>query len=246
MPDRVVGKLGRLPAQMPVGVELLPHYHAGHRLPAPPPAVAPPGFESWGMLGNDRYGDCGVAGLIHACEADATVAQESEQWPDAQSVIDYYLAYTGGADTGVVLSQFLGYVRRQPQGILGHTVSAFAPIAVGDLSTLRSAIALYDAAYTGIAVTAPMQESFQAGRAWTTDDLSSPPIGGHCIPLVGYDDSYVYAVTWGAIQPITWPCWHAIASEAWAVITGELVARHGDGRGTDLAALQADLALAGL
>ena len=61
------------------------------------------------------------------------------------------------------------------------------------------------------------------------------------MPLVGYDDSFLYAVTWGGIAPITYPAWHSISSEAHACITGEFVARGGDGRGVNLSALEADL-----
>lgn len=235
------GMFGRLAAQFPAAVRDLTYYVAGD-LPAAPATVAVPDFPSWGMLGNDRYGDCGVAGLVHGFEADATVTKESEQWPDAEHVVDYYLSYTHGADTGVVLSQFLAYVRAQPDGLLGHTVDAYAPVNVHNVSALRSAVALFDFAYTGIVVTDKMQASFGAGHAWTTDDLvGAHVVGGHCVPAVGYDDTALYVVTWGKVQPVSWPCWHEIADEAWAVITGELVARDGDGRGVALGALHADL-----
>ncbi len=240
---RTVGKLGRLGAQFPGALHDLTYYVAG-ALPTAPAEVPVPDFTDWGMLGNDQAGDCGVAGLIHGCEADATVTHEHESWPETQAVLDYYYAYTGGKDTGVVLSQFLAHVRSQPSGLLGHTVDSFAPVNVHDVPTLRSTVALFDFAYTGIVVTDTMQAAFQNGEPWTTDLLEhGRPVGGHCIPIVGYDEQSVYAVTWGKVQPIGWACWHYIASEAWAVITGELVAAHGDGRGVNLDALRSDLAL---
>jgi hypothetical protein len=191
------------------------------------------------MLGNNTCGDCGVAGLQHGLESAETDTGEHEPFPDDQQAVDYYLTYTGGQDTGVVLSQYLAYVRSN--GYYGHTVAAYAPVAVYDVPTLQAAVWLYDFAYAGIVVTEGMQAAFAAGRPWTRETLDSPVLGGHCVPVVGYDGTYLYAVTWGAVQPIAYSAWHYMSEEAWAVITGELGTAGGDGRGISLPALQADL-----
>jgi len=191
------------------------------------------------MLGNDQYGDCGPAGLQHGFEADATIAHETEQWPTTEQVVNYYLDYTGGKDDGVVLADFLAYVRAH--GFYDHHVHAYAPVRVQDVQLLHTSVWLYGFAYTGIVVTAGMEDAFANGQPWTTNLLDSPVQGGHCVPIVGYDDHYLYCVTWGQVQPITYPAWHYIASEAWAVLTGEFMARHGNGRGINIDALIADL-----
>jgi hypothetical protein len=167
----------------------------------------------------------------------AAVPGETETFPDADQVIQYYLTYTGGQDTGVVLSDFLAYVRKI--GFYGHKVTAYAPVMVHDVSTLMTALWLYDAVYTGITVTQGMQDAFQNGQPWDAAAVQGEPIGGHCVPAVGYSDEGITVITWGQPQLITWPAWHTISTEAWAVITGELAS--GDGRGVNLAALQADL-----
>jgi hypothetical protein len=236
--SRSPGLLGCLPGSIPVGLSDLTYYVAGS-LPKPPPQVPVPIYASWDMLGNDTHGDCGVAGLEHGFEADATIAAVAEKFPTAQQAIAYYEKYTGGQDRGVVLSAYLAYVRQH--GYYGHKIDSYAPVAVHDIPTLQSAIFSYGFAYTGIAVTASMQRAFAEHQPWTTDVLSSPVVGGHCIPLVGYDDQFLYAITWGGVQAITYPLWHYISSEAWAVVTGEFVARNGDGRGVSLDALRADL-----
>ncbi len=110
-----------------------------------------------------------------------------------------------------------------------------------DVPTLQLAVFMYGGAYSGIRVTRAMQQASLANQPWTTELLASPIVGGHCIPIVGYDDLYVYAVTWGLVQPITYSMLHAILTESWAAITGEFVARNGDGRGVSLEALEADL-----
>ena len=235
MPDRVAGKFGRCPARFPAGLRDLTYYVAGD-LPKPPPSMTAPQV-AWGMLGNDQYGDCGVAGLEHLFMADAADTQENESFPSDQQTVAYYLQYTGGQDSGVVLSDYLTYVRSN--GYYGHTVKAFAPVAVQDVPTLQTAIWMYDAAYTGISVTQAMMDAFGQGEPWTLEMAQQEVIGGHCIPLIGYDGTYLIAVTWGGLQKIEYSAWHAMSSEAWAVITGEEAS--GDGHGVDLAALEADL-----
>jgi len=231
-------RYGRLAAQFPAAVSDLTHYAAGP-LPKAPAKVAVPAVADWGMLGNDRYGDCGVAGLEHGFMADAAVLGLNEPPAADAQAIGYYLTYTDGADNGVVLSQYLAYVRQH--GYFGHNVAAYAPVSVKDIPTLQFAVSAFDFAYTGIVVTQAMEEASADGRPWTLDDLDSPVAGGHCVPIVGYDTSYLYAVTWGTVQPIAYSAWHYIADEAWAVITGELTAANSDGRGIALPALQADL-----
>ena len=231
-------KMGCLPAQFPGALRDLTFYAAGP-LPKPPPSVPVPTVANWEMLGNDQYGDCGIAGLEHGFMADAAVTKETVPEASDQQAIDYYLKYTNGQDSGVVLSQYLAYVRKT--SYYKHSVKAYAPVAVHDVPTLQTAVSLYDFVYTGITVTTAMQEASQNGKPWTTDQLNSPVAGGHCVPIVAYDNTCLSVVTWGTMQEISYPMWHAISSEAWAVITGELVARHGDGRGVSLSALEADL-----
>ncbi len=235
---RTAGLLGRLPGKIPVGLRDLTYYVAGD-LPKPPTSVVVPPVNDWGMLGNDQYGDCGVAGLEHGFETDAAIVKETEAFPSDQQAVSYYLNYTHGQDSGVVLSDYLAYVRSN--GYYSKTVSAYAPVAVHDIPTLQTAVWMYGFTYTGIVVTGPMQQAFANHQPWTTALFDSAILGGHCVPMVGYDDNYVYVITWGGVQAITYSCWHQISSEAWAVITGEFATAHGDGRGVSMTALQADL-----
>lgn len=234
-------KFGRLPGQVPVGLRDLTYYAAGP-LPKPPASVAVPAVAAWGMLGNDTYGDCGVAGLEHGFETAAADTAQPETFPSDQQCVEYYLTYTGGQDSGVVLSQFLAYVRQD--GYYGHSVQAYAPVAVHDIPTLQFAVDAYDFAYTGINVTQAMMNAVQGNPpwpAWTLQDTQGDVIGGHCVPIVAYDDQFLTVVTWGQAQQITYPAWHAMSDEAWAVLVGEDVTAKADGHGISLPALEADL-----
>lgn len=235
---RTAGKYGRLPAKFPGALRDLTYYVAGS-LPAAPAEVAVPNFPNWGILGNQDYGDCGVAGLQHGLEAAATDTGESEKWASEKQVVDYYMKYTGGQDSGVVLSDFLAYARKN--GFLGHKVNAYAPVAVHDVPTLQFAINAYDFCYTGITVTQAMEDAFGKGQPWTTTTAKGEVLGGHCVPAIGYDETGLTVVTWGEPQVITWSAWHRISSEAWAIVSGEVASKGADGHGINLAALQADL-----
>jgi hypothetical protein len=189
----------------------------------------------------EGVGDCGAAGLLHGFMSAAADTGEHEAFPDADQVVDYYFTYTGGQDCGVVLSQFLAYVRRT--GFCGHSVAAYAPVAVHDVPTLQFAVDAYDFAYVGITVSQGMMSAAQgpAPWTWTAEDVQGPELGGHAIILCGYDSGWLYGVTWGQVVRIAYPAWHQMADEAWAAITGELGAAKADGHGIALAALQADL-----
>jgi len=234
-------RFGCLPGHIPVGLHFLPWYHSGS-LPMAPASVAVPDV-TWGMLGNDTRGDCGVAGLEHGFMADAADTGESESFPDEQQAVSYYLSYTGGQDSGVVLADYLAHVK--DNGYYGKTVSAYAPVAVQDINTLHYAVNEFDFAYAGITVyegmMAAVQENPDGPWEWTLDDVTGGVEGGHCLVLVGYDSQWLYAVTWGSVVKIAYPAWSRIGTEVWAVITGELVTKGDDGHGISLDALQADL-----
>ena len=238
-------KLGRLPGQIPAGLRDLTYYAAGP-LPKAPSAVAVPAVADWGMGGNDTYGDCGVAGAAHGFMAAAADTRETESFPTAEQVVSYYLTYTGGQDSGVVLSQFLAHVRQD--GFYGHTVAAYAPVAVSNIPALQFVIDAYDFAYVGIQVTQAMMDAVQGNAqpwTWTQQEAAGDPIGGHCIILAGYDSNWLYGITWGQVIRIAWPAWHAMAEEAWALLAGEEASAGTDGHGINLAALQADLSRLG-
>jgi hypothetical protein len=126
-------------------------------------------------------------------------------------------------------------------------VELYAPSALNDVRSLRSIVDMYGFAYTGIVVYEGMEAACQGDPAqwqpWTTALVGGTVAGGHCVPIVGYDEEWLYAVTWGQVQRISYPAWHEITDEVWAVITGQLKTAGGDDRGASYAALTKDLDL---
>jgi hypothetical protein len=87
-------------------------------------------------------------------------------------------------------------------------------------------------------------DQFQAGQPWSlvTDWQNQGIEGGHAIPVLGYDDQWMYCVTWGAVQKMAWDWWSAYGDEAWVVLSEEYEQAGHPVNGIDVAALKADLA----
>lgn len=227
-------RYGRLSAVRPVGLRDLFHY-LRDPLPAGPDHVPAPTFD-WGMLGNDRFGDCTLAAVVHLREACAAADNlPAAAWPSDEQVVSTYLTMTHGQDSGLVEANVLGTWQRT--GLFGDRIVGYAPQDHRNPDELRSVIAAFNGSYLGVAVPSPAQQQFAAGEPWDLTGTSADRQieGGHAVPAVGYDSDYLYVVTWAKVQPVTWRWVAAYCEEAWAVLTSE------DSR-VDLATVQADLA----
>ena len=231
-------KLGKTAAIKPFGLGTLGTYVAG-RLPVTPTSVSVPTCADWGMMDNDRLGDCTIAGVGHIIVAANIEVQELDAIPNDAQISAQYMAFTGGQDVGcnesVVLREWYKH------GLFGKTnkIAGYAPVNMQ--SEVHTAIAMYGACYVGVQCPESAQEQFQANEPWTVVP-DSPIEGGHCIVFVGYDPEYLYAVTWGGIAAVSYPWWATYGDEAWAVISQEFNESNGNGR-VNLPELQADLNL---
>ena len=235
MTDRKVGLLGGLPAKRPEGLHMLAFYQ-NNPLPKAPDKIDVPAVVNWGMLGNDKYGDCTFAGIAHAEMAAAQALGLDEKAPIEQEVVQAYLSYTGGRDQGAVEADLLKFW--QDNVLFNGKVAAYAPTDIADFDELKSVISSYGVSYIGISVPAPCEQQFAQGQPWalTGTPADNNIMGGHCVVLVGYDEKYFYCITWGKIQAIE-PTWlQSYMQEAWAIITPETVAKgaYGDLRLQDL------------
>jgi hypothetical protein len=210
------------------------------------PSIAGNPRTDWGVLGNDQWGDCTIAGADHIIMADAAIAAEPYTAPTLGAVEREYFGLTGGPDSGLVMSSVLKSWRSI--GMFGNKLDAYAPVQARNTTMLQQCIEWFGTSYCGVNLPQPAEGQFNVDGTgvWNLTGTGSDNLieGGHCITLVAYDSEYLYAVTWGAIVAITYRWWAQYADEAWAVITQEFVARNGDARGLSLATLQADLAKA--
>ena len=208
-------------------------------------------FPVVGMLGNDRYGDCVEAGNGHIVEQQTFIGQGTEFQVSTADVLNSYARITGfnpndpNTDQGTILQDGLNDLRKV--GFGGHTIAAFAQLNPSDMNSVKLAVSEFGAVSIGFAFPASAMDQFNSGQPW--DYVAGSPIeGGHCVIVMGYDASYLYVITWGKIQRMTYAFWnHFVASqggEAWVIISRDWVnnATGVDVEGVDLHAFGAQFA----
>lgn len=248
-PPRKAGKRGRLPAAPVVGVAELKAY-ASAPLPAPPASVAAPTVAVWGMDGNgpdptvtipgdgSGVGDCTIAGAAHCVSAWNAEVGTKDAVPTADQVVTQYFALTGGQDNGLACTSVLQ--TWHTTGLFGNRIGAWAPVNHKQIIDIHQAVDAYGACYIGVNLPDSAETQFENNEPWSY--VGDAPTGGHCVTIVGYDATYVYVVSWGAVVPVTYPWLSAYLEEAYAIVPQEFV-EAGKGPTLNLAALQADLGL---
>ena len=236
-------KYGKLPARRLYGVDYAPTYVAGKLPPVPAHYMQAPSIPQakWGMFLNDTYGDCAVAGAEHLQMAWNTEVSENDPiWSDAATKATYF-GLTGGSDSGLVLADLLHSWQTNARWF-GNTLDAYVPLDHTKLESVLQAVYFWGGAYLGIAVPQSMQMQFQQGLPITYVPGSGIE-GGHCIIAVGYDQQYVYIVTWGRLVPCSYHFLANYLDEVWAAIPNQYVEAK-RGPTMDLATLRADLKIA--
>jgi hypothetical protein len=227
---------GRLPAHPE---ETHPRLHLAPHLTA----VAPPAsvdwysrVSGWPMYLNDRIGDCTEAMVGHLIEAASEYGQGAAALIGDQDVLAAYERVSGynpadpSTDQGAVLQDVYGDWRKN--GVGGHKNLVFAQVDHRNGTEVRQAVDEFGAVGLGIIVTQDMMDAFDAGQDWVSS--GGAQLGGHAVPIVGYDRVYVYVVTWGKVQAMTWGCYDNVTEEAWVAVLPEWFSGGKDPEGLDL------------
>ncbi|UFZ05461.1 hypothetical protein LQG66_03855 [Bradyrhizobium ontarionense] len=222
-------------------------------LPKPPKQFGHEGLvpASWGMLGNDRYGDCVWAGAAHETMMWNAEAGRKVAFTDA-GVLSDYSAVTGfnprkpSTDNGTDMQVAASY--RRKTGIVDaggkrHPVAAYLAIEPGNINEHMTAVYLFGAVGIGISFPASAMDQFNAGKPW--DVVSRTSIEGcHYIPLVARREQ-LDVVTWGRLQAMTPRFFQKYNDESVAYVSLEALTKNKSPEGFDAAQLQADLAALG-
>lgn len=215
-------------------------------LPAPPKAVDwTKGIRQWGMMLNDRLGDCTIAGCAHAVQTwSANLgAEKTIVDADVQAAYEYWDGYRPNhpeTDQGGVELDVL--TRWRQDSLAGHRLLAFADPTYGSLELARQTIALFGGAYIGIDLPLTAQTQDEWGLVSLTGSGAPGSWGGHCVWVPAYDEFGFTCVTWGALKRISNAFWSAYVDEIHALLGADWLSAKGAPNGFDLAALQADLA----
>ena len=204
----------------------------------------------WGMLGNDRYGDCVWAGAAHEEMIWNAEGKHPVTFSDA-SVLGDYSAVTGfnpndpNSDRGTNVRDAANYRLNtgvHDAGGLAHKIGAYVALAPGNVGHVTAAAYLFGAVGLGIQVPASAMNQFNAGQAWDVVPGSAIE-GGHYVPYIGHDANNLYVVTWGRVQKMTPRFFSTYCDEAYAYLTSEDLSIYGvSPEGFNMAQLRADLA----
>lgn len=242
--------LGKTPARAGAMTFKLSKYIDKSALPKPPKQFGHEGLIQaiWGMLGNDRYGDCVWAGAAHETMMWNAEAGRKVAFSDA-GVLSDYSAVTGfnpkkpSTDQGTDMVVAASY--RRKTGIVDavgkrHQVAAYLSIKPGDINEHMIAAYLFGAVGIGIEFPSSAMDQFNAGKPW--DVVSRSKIeGGHYVPLVARRAN-LEVVTWGRLQAMTPAFFQKYNDESVAYVSLEALQNNKSPEGFNAAQLQADLA----
>ncbi len=202
---------------------------------------------SWPMMLNDQLGDCTCAAAGHMVGQWTQYADSSEVIIPNTAILSAYEAVSGyipgqpQTDNGAVMLDVLNYLRQT--GIGGHNIEAFASVPLQHFNLIRTSISMLGSVYLGIQL--PL--SAQGASTWEvppegpTGDGSPGSWGGHCVPIVGYDQDWWYVVTWGQIMKMKSTFLIDYADEAYVCLSPDWYATGNAPSGFNLAQLQTDL-----
>lgn len=244
MSERKAGKRGLLPSTR-FGIAL-DDYLVG-KLPAAP--AAPFDYASkvaggFPMAGNDQFGDCTIAGVIHVLQLCYAVVGEMFEYPGDQAVEETYFNLTGGEDTGLNMETVLS-AWSTGDGLFGTRLKGWGTVNAGSRAAMRSALYNFGHLYLAGDIPQEAEVQFEDHEWWMLEPGRNPAIGGHCFvgcgdrpnpPHQGIDN-----ITWGAETGFTWNWWASYGQQAFVVIPDVFVsAGHGPLRNIAVTELEAD------
>lgn len=228
--------LGKLPRRHDPNAQTYRAMLGTAPLPAPPPSADwSHAIATWPQLGNDQFGDCAWAAILHAVQL-WTANAGTEIVPDTTAALDDYSRETGFSagppvenDNGTVLLDALNYWMKTGLAISETApldrLDGFAVIEPNDLDGIKRAVAEFGCCYVGIELPQSAEDETNAGQVWS--DTTGTPIEGHCVLLVAYDADGMTCVTWGQLQKLTWDWWAMYGSEAYALLRREWIEKSG-------------------
>jgi hypothetical protein len=220
-----------------------------------PPAIFGFGtlYEDWGMLGNDRYGDCVFAGADHETMVWNKLRHGIDVKFSPKDALADYGAVTGfnpddpNSDQGTDVRDAMKY--RKATGLLAddgkrHKIAAYVQIDPSNWDELVTACFVFGCVGIGIEFPDSAMDQFNQGQMWDVVDGAQIE-GGHYVPVVGsrLSSEKMTAITWGRRQEFTKAFYERYCDEAWAMLSEEQIRSNGEGlHGLNLDQLKADLA----
>lgn len=249
-------RLGRLPPRFDPRTLRAARYLIPSALPPLPTYVhwSQNAKQPWGMMLNDRLGDCTCAGVGHAIQTWTANHGQEVTLPDSDILTAYeavsgYDPTTGANDNGAVEIDVLNYWRNT--GVGGHKIGAYVALEPRDQREIKEGIYLFGGVYIGIALPAAWQNQSTWKAPHFHFDFGHPAWqpgswGGHAVFVVDYDAQYATCVSWGELIQIEWAAFPLYVQEAYGIVAPDWVSDASKApNGFDITALVQDLSALG-
>jgi hypothetical protein len=246
-------RLGKLPAKDDPRTLRLSKYVVA--LPVPTKIFGFGGlYEDWLMLGNDKYGDCVLAGASHETMLWNKLRGGVDVPMSTKTTLEDYSELTGfdpknpSTDNGAYMLDALKY--RKATGVRDanegrHKIAAFLQLDTGNFTQAIQACYVFGAIGIGFEVPDTIWDQWDNGEYFDVVDPNAQIIGGHYVPGVGSRNSAarITIVTWGRRWQMTKKFYETYVDEAYVMLSEEQIRADGKGiHGLDLEQLNADLA----
>jgi hypothetical protein len=247
MVDLINMKLGKLPARHLMGLPVLSSYALS--LPEAPSCVDwSVGIPVFGVMANDKIGNCTAAAAAHAIQTWTLAESGAEVTLSDDEVVAFYSASTGydpadsSTDQGGVESSVLSYWHKNP--IRDYSLDGFVAVNAKSKLSIKDAIWVFGGAYLGIQlpISAQRQLVWDVPAEGVTGMGAPGSWGGHAVWAVAYDSRTVTVVTWGMRKALTWEFLATYGEEAYALLSGAWTAKDAiSPSGFDFVTLRDDL-----
>jgi hypothetical protein len=148
------------------------------------------------------------------------VAITDDEILKAYSDISGYDPTTGNNDNGCDMLSVQNYWRKT--GIGNHVTGAYAEIDPTNEKEILTGLYLFEAVDIAVNLPQSAMDQFNAGEPWTVSG-DNTILGGHSICIVGYDGTWYYIVTWGALVKVD-PKWlFTYMTESYVAISNDYI-----------------------
>lgn len=238
MADTPTVRLGRLPSIPDHRTLRLAQYLAPAALPEAPPAVDwTDGSGDWSMFLNDKFGCCTAASAGHLVKIWNDRVNRPSIVLDADVLATYEICTKeeGGQfdpatlanDNGCNMLHVVKHLRHW--GIAQRKITAFASVAPFTPDLVKAAIWLFGGIYAGVSLptAAQKQAYWDVPRGTLHGDDLPGSWGGHCIPIVSYDENSLTCITWGRKKRMSWHWFDSYCDEAYALLSPDWLDANG-------------------
>ena len=172
------------------------------------------------MFGNDKYGDCVIAGRAHQTLRFEHIDQDTILKITDEDVITEWRKENGNTEDGLIVLDSLTLWRNEGWMIDGknYKIKAFAQNNPHDINEIKTTIFNNIGIGLGLAMPDSWDSEFNTGKPWKNISLPPNPRNGHYVYVMGYDESGLTCITWAKRQKMSWAFFIKYTDEAYAIM----------------------------